>query len=197
MIESLIQHARISARRGRLGTRGSGGPPRPGVLFIACSDARIVPTLITGAEPGQLFELRNVGNVVPPYRPLRPCGEGATIQYAVGILRVSEIVICGHTGCGAVQTLQPGGLRVNAFDTWWWLTRTNKRPHRRGTVPRAGAPADPGKRHLLAQREKLHRYPVVAKRVAAGELHVHSWYYDIGTGAIHVAQPEDDRFTPL
>ena len=201
MIESLIEHARTIADQPVAPTDppvSTTSPRRPEALFIACSDARIVPTLITGARPGQLFELRNVGNVVPPYHPRRPCGEAATIEYAVEILRVANIVICGHSGCGAVRTLQPGGLRMNAFGTWWWLTRTN-RHHRRvaGSGSHSDTVTDPGQLHLLAQREKLRRYPKVARRIAAGQLRIHGWYYDLDTRIIHALQPETKRFAPL
>ncbi|MCZ9341796.1 carbonic anhydrase, partial [Streptomyces sp. TRM76130] len=80
----------------------------PDVLFITCSDSRVVPALITGARPGQLFELRTAGNVVPPYTAERPTGEAATIEYAVQVLGVDDIVVCGHSHCGAVGAMVRG-----------------------------------------------------------------------------------------
>src|SRR5690242_9961617 len=105
-MESLIRHARTitphpSTSPRPQAARSTAAPQRPEALFIACSDARVSPAFLTGARPGQLFELRNVGNVVPPHRPGRPTGEAATIEYAVCVLGVTDIVVCGHSDCGA------------------------------------------------------------------------------------------------
>ncbi|HEU5027992.1 MAG TPA: carbonic anhydrase [Spirillospora sp.] len=201
-MESLIQHARTitphpsTSPHPRTGT-STAAPQRPEALFIACSDARVSPAFLTGARPGQLFELRNVGNVVPPHRPGRPTGEAATIEYAVGVLGVTDIVVCGHSDCGAVRTLRPGGLSISAFTTWWWLTRTNQRSRQTA----AAAPADPGQLHLLAQLEKLRRYPKVARGLAHGRLRVHGWFYNLSDGRILAATTEDSTsaasFAPL
>ncbi|WP_031147843.1 carbonic anhydrase, partial [Streptomyces xanthophaeus] len=80
----------------------------PATLFITCSDSRVVPTLITAAAPGELFELRNAGNIVPPYRPGYRTGEAATIEYAVEVLKVRDIIVCGHSHCGAVGAVARG-----------------------------------------------------------------------------------------
>ena len=74
----------------------------PQALFITCSDSRVIPSLITGARPGELFELRTAGNIVPPYGSGQPSGETATIEYAVEVLGVTDVVVCGHSHCGAV-----------------------------------------------------------------------------------------------
>ncbi len=81
----------------------------PEVLFIACSDSRVVPSLITGARPGELFELRTAGNIVPAYSGSRPSAETATIEYAVRALGVRDVIVCGHSHCGAVNALVGGG----------------------------------------------------------------------------------------
>lgn len=201
-MESLIRHARTitphpSTSPRPQAARSTAAPQRPEALFIACSDARVSPAFLTGARPGQLFELRNVGNVVPPHRPGRPTGEAATIEYAVCVLGVTDIVVCGHSDCGAVRTLRPGGLSISAFTTWWWLTRTNQRPRR----PAAPTPADPGQLHLLAQLEKLRRYPKVARGLAHGRLRVHGWFYNLSDGRVLVAptdnSPSATTFAPL
>lgn len=201
-MESLIKHARTITPHPPTSPHVRTGPnatatQRPEALFIACSDARVSPAFLTGAQPGQLFELRNVGNVVPPHRPGRPSGEAATIEYAVGVLGVTDIVVCGHSDCGAVRTLRPGGLSISAFTTWWWLTRTNKRSRPSATEPSV----DPGHLHLLAQLEKLRRYPKIARGLAQGRLRVHGWFYNLTDGRVFIAptanSPTTDSFTPL
>lgn len=106
-MQPLIDHARAHGQRPeRFAQLAQGQSPQ--VLFITCSDSRVVPALITGARPGELFELRTAGNIVPPYVPGRPTAEAATVEYAVDVLGVSEIVVCGHSHCGAVGALVRG-----------------------------------------------------------------------------------------
>ncbi|SCK28524.1 carbonic anhydrase [Streptomyces sp. SceaMP-e96] len=110
-MQQLTAHARSfenrCAERGEEFRRlGAGQSPQ--ALFVTCSDSRVVPALITGAAPGDLFELRTAGNIVPEYRPERPAGEAATIEYAVQVLGVEHIVVCGHSHCGAVGALVRG-----------------------------------------------------------------------------------------
>ena len=97
---------RAAARADEFGRLADGQSPQ--ALFITCSDSRVVPSLITGARPGELFELRTAGNIVPAYDPDRPSGEAATIEYAVEVLGVADIVVCGHSHCGAVGALVRG-----------------------------------------------------------------------------------------
>ncbi|GAB2824164.1 carbonic anhydrase [Actinocorallia aurea] len=139
-------------------------------LLIACCDAQLDPARLAGAEPGTCLELRTFGNVVPPYRPHRVTAEAATIAYATEILGVAEIVVLGHSGCGAVAALQPGGLRIRGFDAWWWLTRSGN------TAP--PGPEDPGLTHLRVQVGKLLRYPKIKRRLAEGRLTLRAHYAD-------------------
>jgi carbonic anhydrase len=106
-MQSFIDHARTFAHSqgAELGELAAGQSPY--ALFITCSDSRVVPTLITGARPGELFELRTAGNIVPPY-DVGPSSEAATIEYAVEVLGVRDIVVCGHSHCGAVGALVRG-----------------------------------------------------------------------------------------
>ncbi|GHF48365.1 hypothetical protein GCM10010359_58270 [Streptomyces morookaense] len=115
-MQPFIEHARTlrrriarnARRRAEFGRLADGQSPT--ALFVTCSDSRVVPSLITGARPGELFELRTAGNAVPAYDDARPSGESATVEYAVDVLEVPDIVVCGHSHCGAV------GARVRGED---------------------------------------------------------------------------------
>ncbi|MGW8381115.1 carbonic anhydrase [Streptomyces sp. ODS28] len=196
-------HSRISARaeeRETFGRLAEGQAPE--ALFITCSDSRVVPSVFTGARPGQLFELRTAGNAVPPYgtseQPL-PSGEAATIEYAVCVLGVPDIVVCGHSHCGAV------GARVRGDDLAavpcvdGWLASQLAEPaeladHIEKDEPDVSAAVQ---RHVRAQLERLRGYPCIAEREAAGQLNLHGWFYAIDTGLVLEHQPHADAFLPV
>ena len=112
-----VQHARAHAKsRSRAAGRRLAAGQQPTTMFITCADSRIVTSAITGAEPGTLFELRTAGNVIPPYSLTAPSSEMATIEFAVLQLGVSELVVCGHSHCGAVAGLKARDLRSKCDD---------------------------------------------------------------------------------
>jgi carbonic anhydrase len=171
---------------------------QPVALFITCSDSRVVPSRITGAEPGKLFELRTAGNVVPKYAPQSASSEMATIEYAVLQLRVPEIIVCGHSHCGAVSALTAAGRgleQLPAMRTWLGTEGLTEQTERE---------PDPGvrlesKQHLRAQLRTLTEYPFIRDRIDAGDLRLHGWFYEIDTGAVSTC-PQDqsaDDFLPL
>ncbi|MFJ9739023.1 carbonic anhydrase [Streptomyces sp. NPDC101166] len=166
----------------------------PQVLFITCSDSRVVPALITGARPGELFELRTAGNIVPPYTSEHPTSEAATIEYAVEVLGVSDIVVCGHSHCGAVGALVRGDDLTAVPAVREWLTRAEPRP--------IGAVEDPCvaegvQNHVLAQVLRLRSYPFIDKKLSAGDLTVHAWYYEVHTGSVLTHDTATDAFRAL
>ncbi|MER6490707.1 MULTISPECIES: carbonic anhydrase [Streptomyces] len=166
----------------------------PQVLFITCSDSRVVPALITGARPGELFELRTAGNIVPPYASEHPTSEAATIEYAVEVLGVRDIVVCGHSHCGAVGALVRGDDLDAVPAVRDWLHRATPRP--------AGAAEDPEvaegvQSHVLAQILRLRSYPFIDKKLAEEQLTLHAWYYEVHTGAVRVHRTESDAFEGL
>jgi carbonic anhydrase len=176
LIERAREHAVVRPKS--VGQRLATGQ-QPTALFITCADSRIVTSAITGAEPGTLFELRTAGNVIPSYRLEAPSSEMATIEFAVVQLGVSEVIVCGHSHCGAVSALH--GADIGHLPTMSrWLTRNAK------TGATAADPAlrDEGKQHVLEQLRKLETYPFVRDRVETGELRVHGWFYDIETGEV-------------
>ena len=166
----------------------------PQVLFITCSDSRVVPALITGARPGELFELRTAGNIVPPYASEHPTSEAATIEYAVEVLGVRDIVVCGHSHCGAVGALVRGDDLDAVPAVRDWLNHATPRP--------AGAAEDPEvaegvQSHVLAQVLRLRSYPFIDKKLAEEQLTLHAWYYEVHTGAVRVHRTETDAFEGL
>ncbi|WP_354637808.1 carbonic anhydrase [Kitasatospora camelliae] len=172
----------------------------PQALFISCSDSRVVPALITGAGPGDLFELRTAGNIVPPYRDAPPSGEAATIEYAVEVLGVREIVVCGHSHCGAVTAIVRGDDLSAVPAVRSWLGQAGGQP---AQAPAATGEifdpsvAGPVQRHVRAQLERLLEYPGIARRHAEGTLRLHGWFYEVHTGLVLAHRPEADAFLPL
>lgn len=201
-------HARISDHAGERETFGRLAQGQsPEALFITCSDSRVVPSIFTGARPGQLFELRTAGNAVPVYGAAeRPSGEAATIEYAVSVLQVAEIVVCGHSHCGAVGARVRGDDLAAVPAVHSWLTSQLAEPAdltrdgADGADGTGGAGADLSaavQRHVRAQLARLRGYPCVADREAAGQLRLHGWFYAVDTGRVLELSPRTDLFLPL
>jgi len=174
----------------------------PSVLFITCSDSRVLPSLIFQTNPGDMFLCRNAGNVVPPAGE-RAGGVSATIEYAVKVLRVRHIVICGHSDCGAVKaTLEPGRLRTLPLVAGW-LNLVEKAQWIGGGVTAASGDdhdKDLRKRicaNVVGQLANLRTQSAVSEGLAGKTLEVHGWYYDIFSGAVEAYIPEERRFVPL
>jgi carbonic anhydrase len=192
-MQPLIDHARSFGRRPEdFASLAQGQSPQ--ALFITCSDSRVVPALITGARPGELFELRTAGNIVPPYIPGRPTSEAATVEYAVDVLGVSEIVVCGHSHCGAVGALVRGEDLTGVPAVRDWLAQAKPPSDAPDDDP---AVADAVRGHVLAQLLRLREYPCVDRAVTAGRLGLHGWYYEVHTGAVHVHSADTDSFEAL
>lgn len=193
-MQPLIDHARaFGPRPEEFAPLAQGQSPE--VLFISCADSRVVPALITGARPGRLFELRTAGNIVPPYGSAAPTGETATIEYAVEVLGVSHIVVCGHSHCGAVGALVRGDDLDAVPAVRDWLAHAAEEPA-------CSDPADPAvaeavQNHVLTQMLRLRSYPCVERRLAAGRLSLHGWYYEVHTGAVREHHAQTDTFEAL
>jgi len=192
-MQPLIDNARTFGQRPEEFAKLAEGQS-PQVLFITCSDSRVVPALITGARPGELFELRTAGNIVPPYASEHPTSEAATIEYAVEVLGVRDIVVCGHSHCGAVGALVRGDDLDAVPAVRAWLNHATPRP--------AGTTEDPEvaegvQNHVLAQVLRLRSYPFIEKKLAEDQLTLHAWYYEVHTGAVRVHRTETDAFEGL
>ncbi|GGN73256.1 carbonic anhydrase [Streptomyces albiflavescens] len=192
-MQPLIDHARSFGRRPEdFASLAHGQSPQ--VLFITCSDSRVVPALITGARPGELFELRTAGNIVPPYASDRPTSEAATVEYAVDVLGVSEIVVCGHSHCGAVGALVRGEDLDAVPAVRDWLAQAEPPSDMPDDDP---AVADAVRNHVLAQLLRLREYPCVQRAMTTGQLRLHGWYYEVHTGSVRAYTPDTDSFEAL
>jgi carbonic anhydrase len=172
----------------------------PETLFITCSDSRINPNLITQTEPGELFILRNAGNIVPPHGASNG-GEAATIEFAVAGLGVRDIIICGHSHCGAMKGLLDETLVADTPAVRQWLTHADaaRRTVQENYADLEGAPLVSAcvQENVLTQLENLRTHPSVAARLARGQLNVHGWVYKIETGQVFAYDPVVGQFAAL
>ncbi|TWT34781.1 carbonic anhydrase [Blastopirellula retiformator] len=171
----------------------------PPTMFITCSDSRVDPNLITGSDPGDLFVLRNAGNMIP-YQDAAS-GEVATIEYAVQALNVQHIVVCGHSQCGAMKaTLDPASCN-SLPSVAEWLKNSKDVVQR--TTRRHGEQSPERMLELVIQEnvrmqlENLQSLEFVAAALAEGRLQLHGWTYDIGKGAVESLQPEPNEFVSV
>jgi len=175
----------------------------PKALFIGCADSRVIPNLITQSNPGDLFVIRNVGNFVAPYKPDKDFHSTASgIEYAVIALEVKEIIICGHTHCGAIEALYMDMSDSKMIHAKKWLSLGNKakdlalksikNPSNKTELLRLTE-----KLSVVTQIENLLSYPVVKEKVDAGEINIHGWIYDIESGDIEFYDPDESLFKSL
>lgn len=172
----------------------------PPYLLITCSDSRIDPTLITNTDPGQLFVVRNAGNIVPP-KAAGVSGEAAAIEYGVVALKVQHIIVCGHSHCGAMTAvLHPEQLSklptVASYLAHAERVRKivkHKYPGRSGDDQVIAA----ARENALVQLDHLRTLPSVAAALAARRLRLHAWIYFIETGEVHAYDPASKQYRPL
>lgn len=166
----------------------------PKTLFIGCSDSRLVPYLLTGTGPGELFIVRNVGAFIPPYDGSHGLhGTMAAIEFGVLSLEVERIVVCGHSHCGAIRACYEGvPQEARALRAWLQLASEALLPVR----PCVEALRRTEQRAVVLQLERLMAYPMVKRRVEAGKLSLHGWHYVIEDGEIHVFDAESGDFLP-
>lgn len=185
-----------SALYGKLATEGQS----PKALMISCADSRVVPELIMQAEPGDLFVCRNAGNIVPPYATQNG-GVSSTVEYAVLVLGVRDIIVCGHSDCGAMKAVaNPAGLEAMPNVAAWLRHSTAAQ-----TVVNTAYPElDGGDRvraialeNVVAQIAHLRTHPSVAAAIARGEMALHGWFVDIHEGLVLGLDGASGRFTPL
>lgn len=175
----------------------------PQILFISCSDSRVVPDLILNTRPGDLFVIRNAGNFVPPINFPAAGGVAATIQYAVEVLNVRHIIVCGHSHCGAIQGLfqDLDSQRFDILKKWLTLGEEAKQMALLATKLTNHLKEDiysvTEKISVIYQLEHLMSYPFVKKRVLDGKLELHGWYFKIETGQLWYYNGEQYRFLPL
>jgi carbonic anhydrase len=171
----------------------------PSTLFISCSDSRMVPELVTQREPGDLFVIRNAGNIVPSFGP-EPGGVSATVEYAVAALGVSDIVICGHSDCGAMTAIATCTCLDHMPAVANWLRYSdaarlvNESREHASDRERVNSLV---RENVIAQLNNIRTHPSVALGLAQGRLKLHGWVYDIGTGSIEALDSSTRQFMSL
>lgn len=174
---------------------------RPETLFITCSDSRVVPNLITNAAPGELFIVRNVGNIVPSVSRGVVGGVSAAIQYAVEVLEVGNVIVCGHTGCGAIDAiLHPERVRHLKFVAKW-LDESAAIPklieERYGDLEPDARVTAAVQENVLVQLENLRSFDFVTRRLESGKLKMSGWVFKIATGDVFDYDPLEGQFLKL
>lgn len=177
------------------------GGQRPQALVVTCSDSRMVPDLICQTDPGDLFVLRNAGNIVPPFTPGAAAAEAATIEYAVRGLGIRDIVICGHTRCGAMKAVMNPADVATMPRVRDWLGHAASAGEIVGTcyphLPDDARWSVLVQENVLVQVENLRTHPVVAAGLAAGDLKIHAWVYKMETGQVFAYDPGTGQFGEL
>ena len=175
----------------------------PHTLFITCSDSRVLAELITQSKPGDLFVVKNVGNIVPPANVRGDTNStAAAIEFAVDTLKVSDIVICGHSQCGAITALldsKPVSESTPHLRDWLKLaspvleTLKKDYAHLHGAARETAAAEE----NVLFGLDSLHSYPCVQERLMDGSLRLHGWFFKIATAELFAYDPETRQFSPL
>jgi carbonic anhydrase len=173
---------------------------RPIAFFISCADSRVVPSLITQTGPGDVFIEQNPGNLVPQYGELVG-GVSAGVEYAMLVLKVPLVIICGHTDCGVMKALLHPEKAQGMPGLQEWMRHAAAVQHR---VLRDHSDATEDEKlrllaeyNVLSQIEHLKSHPSVHSRILKGEVEIRGWVYDIGDGSIRAADPESGRFAPI
>jgi carbonic anhydrase len=176
----------------------------PHTLFITCSDSRVLAELITQSKPGDLFVVKNVGNIVPPSSVRGDTNStAAAIEFAVEALKVSDIVVCGHSQCGAIMQLlssKPVGDSTPHLRDWLNLAAPvleivkKDYAHLQERTARETAAAE---ENVLFGLDNLHSYPCVQDRLMDGSLRLHGWFFKIATAELFAFDPETRQFSPL
>ncbi|MDX1977755.1 MAG: carbonic anhydrase [Pseudanabaenaceae cyanobacterium bins.68] len=172
----------------------------PSVLFITCSDSRIIPSMLTQMDVGDLFVIRNAGNIIPPYGSANG-GEGAAIEYAIQALNIKEVVVCGHSNCGAMKgLLKLEHLKTEMPLVYEWLhhAESTRRLVKDNYQQCSGEDLleITTAENVLTQIDNLQTYPVVRSRLRQGNLQIYGWVYDIESGEILAYEPNSHAFLP-
>lgn len=172
----------------------------PRILFITCSDSRIDPNLITQAEPGEMFIIRNAGNIIPPYGATNG-GEGAAVEYAIHALNIQDVIVCGHSHCGAMKGL----LKIDKLEgemplVYEWLkhaeaTRRTLKDHYQEYEDEELLDIAV-QENVLTQLDNLRTYPVIYSRLKSNQLKLHGWVYEIESGNVLEYDPRLGQYVP-
>lgn len=169
----------------------------PDTMYVGCSDSRVVPEILTASSPGEIFVVRNVANVVPPFEHAAT-SVGAAVEYAVTYLHVANVIVCGHYGCGGVRALIDGADLRGCPSLREWLEGA------RPAIERTDSALDPEARwraaveqNVLLQLGHLPTYPAVAEALGRGALALHGWVYDLYSLELRVYDVTSEAFLPV
>ena len=170
----------------------------PEALFITCADSRIDTGMITRTEPGSLFVCRNAGNIVPPQLAGHSGGMTASIEFTMAVLEIPHIVICGHTGCGAMQGAMAPEAIAHLPHVREWLGYSKEAvefiKENCGSLDEDEQVLALTERNVVLQLKHLKSHPAVNERLVAGDVTLHGWIYDIKTGAVRAYDGASDKF---
>jgi len=168
-------------------------------MFIGCADSRVVPEVLTGQDPGSLFVVRNAGNIVPPSSTV-PGGVTASIEYAVRVLGIPDIIVCGHSGCGAMTAVLNGAAQMDnlpAVARWLHYADAALEAVNTEDGSLSGRLDSLIHENVLTQLDHLLTHPAVADAIHNKQLRVHGWVYDIGSGQVDNYDARIGKFVPL
>jgi carbonic anhydrase len=172
----------------------------PFALFIACSDSRVAPEILTQREPGDIFVVRNAGNIIPSYGPAAG-GVSASIEYAVAVLGITNIVVCGHSNCGAMKAVLQDDKLDNLPAVASWIKHAAAAKEIVNTVMPDASPEERLNavvhENVLCQLRNLQTHPVIAAGVATNRLRLFGWVYNIETGSVDTFDAASGQFVPL
>jgi len=173
----------------------------PDTLFVACSDSRVVPNLFASTDPGDLYVVRNVGNLIPP------CNDGgvsadkstaAAIEFAIENLNISDIIICGHSECGAMQSLIAGRENIAPPNLCAWLTHGENAlrllEKNKGFAPELELHNRLSQLNVLQQIENLKTYPLIKTRIANNQLKLHGWWFELKHADVYAYETVENKF---
>lgn len=165
----------------------------PHTLFITCSDSRIIPSLITSTDPGELFIIRNVGNFIPPYNPNIVYSEAAALEFALTHLDITDIVVCGHANCGAINACVGHGKQplTPKLADWIALMRTQLYTENSLSVDEVA------QMNVLNQVKNLKQYPIIQQQLAARSINIHGWFFDFSQNHIFEWDDSNHQFKSL
>lgn len=196
----IFQHRVFPACRSQFEQLAKG--QSPSTLFITCSDSRIMSELVTQTAPGDLFVLRNAGNLLPPYAESEPSGEAATIEFAIEVLKVRDVIVCGHSDCGAIKGLLNPATVEGLPSVRRWLKHAEES---REAISHVQAADELGEADLTAvieanvklQLDHLRTYPSVVDAERRGDLNLHGWFYRFETGDVNALDQETGAFVSV
>lgn len=172
---------------------------KPDTLFVACSDSRVVPNLFASKNPGDLFVLRNIGNLIPPFSaPKKDSSAAAVVEFSIFSLNVSDIIVCGHSECGAMNALIQGvdNCTCSNLDSWLEYGKESLKKIEQGFTldPSLSKHNQLSQVNVLQQMQHIKTYPFIRERVEKKQLRVHGWWFDIAQADVYCYEHSLQKF---